>query len=138
MNDVALIEKTIAFVKKHLEGSEGGHDWFHTQRVFNNTLMIAKEEEVDLLVVSLAALLHDIADPKFHDGDETVGPRLAEEFLKSQKVSGTVRKHVGKIIRHMSFKNSLEGSKAAIRLMKRPGGQTRPFAALRAPRPACE
>ncbi|MBT8238079.1 MAG: HD domain-containing protein [Croceitalea sp.] len=107
--DADLIEETIAFVKDKLAEAEGGHDWFHIQRVFNNTLLIAKDEHVDILIVSLAALLHDIADSKFHDGDETIGPKMAREFLTSLKVDQNTVNHVVKIIQNMSFKNSLEG-----------------------------
>ena len=81
MTNTQIIEETIAFVKETLKGAEGGHDWFHIQRVFKNTLLIAKDEKVDVLVVSLGALLHDIADAKFNGGDETVGPKMASEFL---------------------------------------------------------
>ena len=108
MNDAEIIEQTIAFVKETLKGAEGGHDWFHIQRVFNNTLLIAKDEPVDILVVSLAALLHDIADAKFHDGDETVGPRVAKEFMQSLDIYNEVISHVVNIIKHISFKNSLD------------------------------
>ncbi len=108
MNDAEIVEKTIAYVRKELDKAEGGHDWFHIQRVFRNTLLIAKEEEVDLLTVSLAALLHDIADAKFHGGDEEIGPRKAEKFLKKIDVPREVRDHVLKIIRNVSYKNSLE------------------------------
>jgi len=59
------ISKTIAFVKKTLSDAEGGHDWFHTQRVYKNAQTIAQHEDVDPLVVALGALLHDIADSKF-------------------------------------------------------------------------
>lgn len=109
MTDSQRIEKTIAFVREELSRAEGGHDWFHIERVFRNTLLIAKDEPVDVLVVSLAALLHDIADPKFHDGDEEIGPRKADAFLKSLSIKSDVRRHVVDIIRRMSFKNSLEG-----------------------------
>ncbi|MDG1571346.1 HD domain-containing protein [Robiginitalea sp. M366] len=108
MTDSELVERTVAFVRDTLKGAEGGHDWFHTQRVFRNTLQIAREEPVDLLVVSLAALLHDIADAKFHNGDETAGPKKADAFLKTLPVADSVRKHVVQIVRHISFKNSLE------------------------------
>lgn len=108
MKTIDVVEQTIIFVKKTLEKAEGGHDWFHIQRVFNNTLSIAKDEKVDVLVVSLAALLHDIADPKFHNGDESIGPRLAKVFLTSIEVDKTTIKHVIEIIENMSFKNSLE------------------------------
>jgi len=107
MKDTALIEATISFVQKTLTGAEAGHDWFHTQRVFNNALLLAKEEKVDVLVVSLGALLHDIADAKFHNGDETLGPKLAIKFLTSQGVLPTTIEKVCDIIDQVSFKNSL-------------------------------
>lgn len=108
MNDSDIVEETIQFVKETLKNAEGGHDWFHIQRVFNNALLIAKDEKVDVLTVSLAALLHDIADAKFHDGDESIGPKMAVEFLKSIKVDKKVVQHVVKIIENVSFKNSLD------------------------------
>lgn len=114
MTDTEIIEETVAFVKETLQGAEGGHDWFHIQRVFNNTILIAKDEKVDVLTVSLAALLHDIADAKFHNGDETVGPKMAIEFLSSIAVDEKVIQHVKRIIENISFKNSLDkkGSKS--------------------------
>lgn len=108
MTDTQIVEETIAFVRETLKGAEGGHDWFHIQRVFNNTLLIAKDEKVHLLTVSLGALLHDIADAKFHNGDETLGPKMAVEFLNSIDVDKDVITHVENIIRHISFKNSLD------------------------------
>ncbi|WP_339711328.1 HD domain-containing protein [uncultured Kriegella sp.] len=108
MNNTEIVEQTIAFVKETLQGAEGGHDWFHIQRVFNNTLLIAKDEKVDVLTVSLAALLHDIADAKFHNGDETIGPKLANDFLSALSVDVKTVQHVIKIIENISFKNSLE------------------------------
>lgn len=108
MNDSELVEQTIAFVKETLKNAEGGHDWFHIQRVFKNTLLIAKDEKVDILIVSIAALLHDIADAKFHDGNENVGPELAREFLISLGVKSKAITHIVKIIQHISFKNSLD------------------------------
>lgn len=103
-----MIQETIAFVKTTLEGAEGGHDWFHIERVYKNSLLIAKEEEVDMLIISLGALLHDIADAKFHNGDETIGPKIASDFLKSKNVSSSTIEHVVKIIENISFKSSLE------------------------------
>lgn len=108
MEKQSLIEATKDFVKKELEHAEGGHDWFHTLRVYNNAKLISKKEDVDLLIVELAALLHDIADPKFYDGDETIGPRKASEFLLKQNVDSTVIEHVTQIIENMSFKNSFD------------------------------
>ena len=111
MTNTQIIEETIAFVKETLKGAEGGHDWFHIQRVFKNTLLIAKDEKVDVLVVSLGALLHDIADAKFNGGDETVGPKMASEFLKSLEVDKKIVDHVVKIIENISYKSSLDSKK---------------------------
>jgi len=102
-----LIEETISFVKHELADAEGGHDWWHIHRVYQNTLLIATGEDVDSIVVQLAALLHDIADPKFYDGDEEVGPRLAQEFLSAHSVPTQIIDHVIYIIRNMSYKNSI-------------------------------
>ena len=99
-----LIENTIQFVKKSLEKAEGGHDWFHIQRVWANAKHIAKGEVANILIVELGALLHDIADSKFHNGDESVGPRVASDFLNSQAVDAEVKDHVIKIIENVSFK----------------------------------
>ncbi len=99
-----LIQNTINFVKKELENAEGGHDWFHIQRVFNNARHIAEGESANMLVVELGALLHDIADSKFHNGDESVGPQRAREFMESQQMTPEVIKHVVKIIENISFK----------------------------------
>ena len=107
MTNQEIIDTTIAFVKKTLKGAEGGHDWFHIQRVFNNSLLIAKDEDVNSLVVSLGALLHDIADAKFYDGDESVGPRMATDFLQSIHVDQKIIDHVVLIIDNISFKSSL-------------------------------
>lgn len=99
-----LIDKTISFVKEKLENAEGGHDWFHIERVYKNSLLIAKDEECDLTVVQLGALLHDIADSKFHDGDESVGPRTARTFLEKEGVAEATIRHVINIIENISFK----------------------------------
>lgn len=102
--NTALIENTISFVKKELQNAEGGHDWFHIERVYKNALNISKEENCDETIVALGALLHDIADSKFHNGDETVGPRVARAFLESENVSEEIIVHVINIIENISFK----------------------------------
>ena len=108
MSNSLIILNTIDFVKKELKDAEGGHDWFHIERVYKNALNIGRHESVDLEVVQLGALLHDIADSKFHDGDETIGPKKAREFLFQQNVSSEVIEHVVKIIANMSFSKSLD------------------------------
>ena len=99
-----LIDDTILFVKQKLENAESGHDWFHIERVYKNALLIAEGEDCDITVVKLGALLHDIADSKFNDGDETVGPKVAREFLESQNTSEEIITHVVNIILNISFK----------------------------------
>ena len=108
---MSLIDATINFVKQKLEDAEGGHDWFHIERVYKNSLLIAKEENCDIKVVQLGALLHDIADSKFHDGDETVGPRTARAFLESENVDESIIQHVINIIENISFKGGNFGKK---------------------------
>jgi len=105
-----IINNTIAFVKKTFSHAEAGHDWWHTYRVWNNAKHIAKKENADLQITELAALLHDIADAKFHDGDENMGPSIALDFLNGQGVDASIIEHVVNIIRHMSFKNSFDGN----------------------------
>ena len=102
------IPQTINFVKLTLADAEAGHDWFHIERVYKTTLTINATENGDELVVSLAALLHDIADPKFNNGDEEIGPNKAEGFLNSINVDRAIVNHVKLIIQNMSFKNSFD------------------------------
>lgn len=98
------INQTINFVKKELEGAEAGHDWFHIQRVYNNALNLLKTEQANEQIVVLGALLHDIADSKFHNGDETIGPKKAMDFMTLIDISDEVKEHVVKIIENISFK----------------------------------
>ena len=104
MNTPALIDQTIVFVKATLAKAEGGHDWFHIERVYKNALLIAASENCDLEIVQLGALLHDIADSKFHNGDETIGPKIARTFLESENVASATIEHVIAIIENISFK----------------------------------
>jgi len=103
-----IIEATKVFAKETLKDAEAGHDWFHTLRVYNNARLIAKSESVDLYIVALGALLHDIADSKFHNGDDTVGPRVARKFLLQHNVDSFVINSVIDIINNISFNKSLE------------------------------
>ncbi|MEN8186555.1 MAG: HD domain-containing protein [Bacteroidota bacterium] len=110
-NNSEIINKAIAFVKTTLKDAEGGHDWFHIERVWKNAKLIAKNEEVDLFVVELGSLLHDIADAKFHQGDESVGPKLARDFLEDEKVEEDIIQHIEEIITNISYKNSLDSNR---------------------------
>lgn len=102
-----IIRETEQFVKIELAEAEGGHDWWHIFRVWKTSQTIAEKENVDLFIVELAALLHDIADPKFHNGDEEIGPRIASEFLVKQNLDRNKVEHIVNIIKNISFKNSL-------------------------------
>lgn len=104
ITEIKLIENTKAFLKQQLKDAEGGHDYFHTERVLQNSIKIAQGEDCNELVVQLGALLHDVADSKFHDGDESKGPQIARDFLQQQEVDKEVIDQVINIIENISFK----------------------------------
>ena len=104
MNKQQVISNTVSFVKSTLKNAEGGHDWFHILRVWNNAKLIAKNENVDTFIVELGALLHDIADSKFYNGDETVGPKVARKFLENENIPEEIILHIENIITNISFK----------------------------------
>jgi len=108
MTRTEILKTTESFVKTSLHGAEGGHDWFHTLRVYRSAMVIAEGEKVDLLTVGLGALLHDIADAKFYDGDESIGPQIATTFLNGLQLPQTLIDDVVDIIENISFKNSIE------------------------------
>jgi len=112
MEKSEILKKTVQFVKTTLQDAEGGHDWFHIERVWKNAKLIAKKEDVDLFIVELGALLHDIADSKFYNGDESIGPKKSRTFLESLDLDENIIQHIENIIKNISYKNSLEiGSK---------------------------
>lgn len=102
-----IIAATIKFVKETLADAEKGHDWFHVERVYKNAKAINEEERANGLIVQLAALLHDIADSKFHNGNEELGPQLAGDFLRGQGLPDEVIYHVQQIIRNLSYSSNL-------------------------------
>ncbi len=104
MTDQEIIARTAAFVKSELQHAEGGHDWWHIERVWNNAKAIAQSEPTNKLIVELGALLHDIADHKFNQGDETIGARKARVFLESLTVDESIIDQVEKIVTHISFR----------------------------------
>jgi len=101
---MSIIDKTILFVKEQLQNAEGGHDWFHIERVYKNALLIAQEEKCNIEIVKLGALLHDIADSKFHNGDESIGPKTARDFLEKEKADKDLIDNVIAIIENISYK----------------------------------
>lgn len=106
-----LVAVTVAYVKEQLEGAEAGHDWWHIHRVHTLACKLGEAEGADMLVVQLSALLHDIADAKFHGGDEAIGPAQAAAFLAHTELDAERQKHVVDIIRHLSFKGGFNEGK---------------------------
>lgn len=112
-----LISFTANYVQSTMAAAEGGHDWWHIHRVHTNAKKIAQSEPADLTVVELAALLHDIADSKFHGGDETIGPKTAKQFLETKaqiafpnQLSNEQIHHIIAIIENISFKGGRENA----------------------------
>lgn len=101
-----ILLKTEAFIREKLAGDSSGHDWWHIDRVRRNAVHIARDEGADLYVVELAALLHDVADWKFHGGDDSIGPRTARDWLTRHEVDPTVIDHICEIIATVSFKGA--------------------------------
>lgn len=106
INKSEIISKTETYVRQKLEGEGSGHDWWHIHRVRNTALKLGQEEKADLFVAELTALLHDIADHKFHGGDEEIGPATARNWLGNLNTNETVIDHVTQIIRDVSFKGA--------------------------------
>ena len=106
MSPSDLIDRTANHVRAALSGDGTGHDWWHVYRVWKMAQRIGAAEGVDLLVVEQAALLHDIADWKLHDGDSTRGPTVAKEWLDGKGVEPGVSTHICQIIAGISFKGA--------------------------------
>lgn len=107
MNKQQTIDKTVEYVRQKFSGEGTGHDWWHMYRVWQMAKTIGNQEkDADMFVVELGALLHDIADWKFHDGDEEAGPKAARKWLESIAVDEDVIVQVEDIIRTVSFKGA--------------------------------
>lgn len=117
MNQQVIIEKTAEYARKTLEGEGSGHDWWHVYRVWKSAVQIGTLEKANLLIVQLAALLHDIADYKFHGGDETIGPRKSREWLEQFNLKKDEIDHICEIVANISFK----GAKAENKIKTKEG-----------------
>ena len=106
MTPTEILIATAAHVRETLAGDSSGHDWWHIDRVRRNALLVAREAGADLFVTELAALLHDIADWKFHGGDDTAGPRAAREWLNRCEADPATIEHVCEIVATISFKGA--------------------------------
>lgn len=116
-NHDLIIARTVEFIRNKLQSESTGHDWLHTYRVWNNAIKIGQSEHVDMFVVQLAALLHDVADWKFYDGDLTAGSKISMEFLSNLEVDDEVIDHVCFIIKNVSFK----GVKTPVEVLSKEG-----------------
>ena len=108
MDKKSILEKLSAEVEKKMSFEGSGHDWWHVYRVWKMAVHLAKEERADLFVVELGALLHDIADYKFHGGDYSVGPRVARETMERLKVDEETIAKVCEIVENISFKGGVK------------------------------
>ena len=106
LSEQGIIQQTADHVRQLLSGEGSGHDWFHIERVRRSALSIAREENADLFVVELAALLHDVADWKFAGGDHEAGQRQSRVWLASLAAPVSVIDHVCEIIAGLSFKGA--------------------------------
>lgn len=106
MTKQQIINKTADYAEGKLKGEGSGHDWWHIYRVWMSAKEIGKKEKGDMFVIELTALLHDIADWKFTGGDDSIGPKLASEWLLKLKVDKKVVDRVATIIKEMSFKGA--------------------------------
>ena len=106
MNKEHIIKQTVGYAKTTLTGLDSGHDWWHVYRVWKNAILIGKNENADMFIVELGALLHDIADWKFHNGNEEIGQQTARAWLEKLAVDENVISHVCQIIKDISFKGA--------------------------------
>jgi len=106
--------QTALFIRELLEGEGSGHDWWHIHRVRNNAIHMAHSYKVNIFILEMAALLHDIADHKLHGGDEEIGPRKAREWMCNLEIKEADQEHIIQIMEEVSFSKgktpySLEG-----------------------------
>lgn len=102
----SLVEAVASHVKAKFDGEGTGHDWWHIHRVWQNAKHIGAKENADMRIVELGALLHDIADWKFHDGDDMAGSREARRLLTEFKADAACIDHVCSIVENVSYKGA--------------------------------
>ena len=69
MDKQEMIKKVENYVKKVCEKDCTGHDWWHIQRVYQNSMLINKQEKANEFLLTMIALLHDLYDHKFYKGN---------------------------------------------------------------------
>lgn len=101
-----LVDRVAAHIKARFLAESSGHDWHHINRVWQLTRRIAAQEGADSQIAELGALVHDIADWKFHDGDDSVGPREADALLRREGATEEVIAAVVDIVATISYKGA--------------------------------
>jgi uncharacterized protein len=101
-----LVESVAKYIRAKFEGEGSGHDWLHIERVWHLARHLAEKEGASQDVAELAALVHDIADWKFHGGDDTAGPRAARALLLAEGAEEAVIEEVVDIVATISYKGA--------------------------------
>jgi len=114
MDQKLIIKKIEKFVKEELFEDSTGHDWWHSHRVRQLGLRISEKENADIFTVEAAALLHDIGDYKFHDGDEEICGTIVEKCLKNAGVIPKKIVQIVHIVTNNSFIKSLKNNKSTM------------------------
>jgi len=118
MNKKVIIKKASRFVRKSLVNAEGGHDWLHVNRVLKNARRILKKEKANRTIVYLGLLFHDVADPKFNNGDKEKGIKLTQAFLEETQVKQKTASKVVDIVQNISYDGGFENKKKAFLELK--------------------
>jgi uncharacterized protein len=104
MNKIQLIGQVEEFAKRSITQHDGGHDWWHLNRVRNLALYLhSSEGSGDPLIIELSALLHDIDDKKFNKSESPKTEEKIESLLKSLDVEDIIIEEVIFINKHISF-----------------------------------
>lgn len=104
------IEYVQSEVKRTLQHAECGHDFSHAVRVMKNAEQIATSEGGDLIIIQAAALLHDVSDEKFSNGNEVIGLKLTENILKKAKFKSAEIVKIIEIIKNISYKGGFNAN----------------------------
>lgn len=111
MNHDLLLKKTREYVKKKMSGESTGHDWFHAERVTRMALKIAQSEKnVDVFLVEIAALLHDIGDWKLNTSEKSE-EKILTETMTTLSFPKELQTKVLDIVPNMSFSKNVSGKK---------------------------
>ncbi|MEN8137138.1 MAG: HD domain-containing protein [Bacteroidota bacterium] len=106
MDKQEILDKTRDYIKEELSGDGTGHDWWHIHRVTKVAMQIGCKEGADLFIVELGAMLHDLGDFKFHNGDTSVGPKMVSDWLHNIGADEETIDKVVQIVHEISYKGA--------------------------------